>query len=157
MVQFNRCKKCDQVMNDSDATICPRCEGPDPETFPIMLDHETRKELVNILHPRSVPWKFIWQYAKTAVDNHNQTLHRLRQRGGLCPGEICAVIYADTKWWWVAADLAMTRLIEVVDKWEQLPNDLKGDPELGPLGRALDAVVGEEWDQGPETGPSDDS
>ena len=38
--------------------------------------------------PRSVPWSFAETFREQAEDNHNQTLERLHERGGLAPEEV---------------------------------------------------------------------
>lgn len=38
--------------------------------------------------PRDVPWAFVEAFRKQAEANHDQTLERLAQRGGLCPSEM---------------------------------------------------------------------
>ena len=41
---------------------------------------------------RAVPWDFMEPHRKQAADNHDQTLERLAERGGLSPHEaICAI------------------------------------------------------------------
>lgn len=38
--------------------------------------------------PRSVPWSFVEKFRAQAEDNHDQTLERLAERGGLAPEEL---------------------------------------------------------------------
>ena len=42
--------------------------------------------------PASVPWSFVAPHEAQAKSNHDQTLVRLAQRGGLSPGELLAVV-----------------------------------------------------------------
>ena len=43
-------------------------------------------------HVSEIPWEMIAPHAATAMRNHDQTLERLAQRGGLCPMEAVAVL-----------------------------------------------------------------
>jgi hypothetical protein len=40
--------------------------------------------------PRSVPWRFVERHEAQVVDNHEQPLERIAERGGLSPAEIVA-------------------------------------------------------------------
>jgi hypothetical protein len=42
--------------------------------------------------PRSVPWSVAEQAREQAYRNHEQTLERLAQRGGLCPRELLTAL-----------------------------------------------------------------
>jgi len=58
--------------------------------FPILLPHRFRQ--TNPDYPTSVPWSFIEPGRAQAKRNHDQTLERLAERGGLAPGEMrCAL------------------------------------------------------------------
>lgn len=41
---------------------------------------------------RSIPWDMIESQECQAIDNHDQSLSRLAERGGLCPSEALAVL-----------------------------------------------------------------
>jgi hypothetical protein len=41
----------------------------------------------------SIPWSLISPYASQAKDNHDQTLERLAERGGLDPGELWCIVH----------------------------------------------------------------
>lgn len=43
--------------------------------------------------PRSVPWELVAAHAKQAKLNHDQTLERLAERGGLDPRELWCVVH----------------------------------------------------------------
>lgn len=69
--------------------------------FPILTNYRDRKKWPEI--PQTVPWSFIEPARAQAQKNHSQTLERLAERGGLCPGEIrCAVegigLFGGRKW-----------------------------------------------------------
>lgn len=58
--------------------------------FPVLMSYQERKAHPEC--PRSIPWDRIAPHEAQAKHNHDQTLERLAQRGGLGPGEIrCAV------------------------------------------------------------------
>jgi hypothetical protein len=48
--------------------------------------------------PRSVPWAFIEPGRAQALSNHDQTLERLAERGGLCPGKIRCALEGKKLW-----------------------------------------------------------
>lgn len=58
--------------------------------FPILRERSAERA-----HPaarRSVPWAWLAPFEQQARANHDQTLKRLAERGGLSPGELfCAV------------------------------------------------------------------
>lgn len=61
--------------------------------FPVL--HGTRRErdaLERLGCPRSVPWAFVAPHEAQARANHDQTLERLAQRGGLSPSELVAIV-----------------------------------------------------------------
>jgi hypothetical protein len=53
--------------------------------FPVLTDYRTRKEREL---PRFVPWEFVERFRAQAEKNHDQTLERLAERGGLDPTEM---------------------------------------------------------------------
>lgn len=61
-------------------------------TFRIMLVDPYRER-----QPREIPWEMIAPHAAQAQENHDQTLERLNERGGLSPCEACAVL-EDRPW-----------------------------------------------------------
>ncbi len=61
--------------------------------FPILRGFgPERDKLVRLGCPRSVPWVLVAPHEKQARLNHDQTLERLAQRGGLSPSELVAVV-----------------------------------------------------------------
>ena len=62
--------------------------------FPLLFGHgrEGRDELERLGCPRSVPWAFVAPHEAQARANHDQTLERLAERGGLSPSELVAVV-----------------------------------------------------------------
>lgn len=53
--------------------------------------------------PRSVPWDLVEAHAARARENHDQSLERLAERGGLSPAELYAVVH-DLNWFDVPAE-----------------------------------------------------
>ena len=47
--------------------------------------------------PRDVPWDLVAPHERQALRNHDQTLERLAERGGLSPAELLAVL-EDLAW-----------------------------------------------------------
>lgn len=63
--------------------------------------------------PKSIPWELIEPHEQQALKNHDQTLDRLAQRGGLSPQEMIAVL-SDKHWretWEIIDDLAIDLLL----------------------------------------------
>lgn len=46
-----------------------------------------------IMEGPSVPWRLVEPYADQAKANHDQTLERLNERGGLSPGELWCLVH----------------------------------------------------------------
>lgn len=63
-------------------------EQQDPET---VAHHETRR--FRVMGGPSVPWSFVAPYEAQAFANHDQSLERLHERGGLDPCELWAVVH----------------------------------------------------------------
>lgn len=63
------------------------------ETFPLMMDEKEWETLNKINLPKNIPISFVKQFEKQIDNNHYQTIKRLKERGGLCPTELCACIY----------------------------------------------------------------
>lgn len=65
--------------------------------FPVLINWQERHRLVSC--PRSVPWAMLAPHEEQAHLNHDQTLERLAQRGGLGPEEMVAVL-EDRRFTW---------------------------------------------------------
>lgn len=63
--------------------------------FPVLLGPREKRMAPDCL--RAIPWSAIAPYEDQAKRNHNQTLDRLAERGGLSPLEICYVC-CRTEW-----------------------------------------------------------
>lgn len=61
-----------------------------PDRFPVLV---SGLGALAIGCPRSVPWAVVAPHAERAKANHDQTLERLAQRGGLSPGELWCVFH----------------------------------------------------------------
>jgi hypothetical protein len=58
--------------------------------FPVLMYYDERREFPDC--PDDIPWDMIAPHEKWAMYNHDQTLERLAERGGLGPREILAVL-----------------------------------------------------------------
>jgi hypothetical protein len=66
------------------------------DTFPVLYrGREMPRQWLELLP--DVPWRFIEPHEAQALRNHDQTLERLAERGGLCPSEMLAVV-EDRRW-----------------------------------------------------------
>ncbi len=84
--------------------------------FPVLLDFRERRDHPE--WPRSVPWDLLEPHREQARHNHDQTLERLAQRGGLSPGEMICVIEGK-RWGDVPDDnAAVERLQRLVTDFE---------------------------------------
>lgn len=79
--------KCCERDTDGDGNCDRHPAGPKLRQFPIMQG-KLRK---------GIPWAMIAPHEAQALRNHDQTLERLAQRGGLSPEEAVAVL-EDRKW-----------------------------------------------------------
>ena len=79
------------------------------ERFPIMRPYGKNWERLPC--PRSIPW-YLLQEAQ-AKSNHDQTLKRLAERGGLAPSEAVAVIEG-RRWQNMGEQASIDRLVELV-------------------------------------------
>lgn len=63
----------------------------DGRRFPVICGQSRLPRDVRDRWPRSVPWSFAETFREQAKKNHDQTLERLAERGGLAPEEMwCA-------------------------------------------------------------------
>lgn len=85
--------------------------------FPV-LDQRDRKARAEIAFPSSVPWGLLAPHEAQARHNHDQSLTRLAERGGLSPCEMLAVLrnHACTV---VPDAFAVSRLAEYVAAYEK--------------------------------------
>src|SRR5687767_7547140 len=58
--------------------------------FPVLLGFG--KEARDYKGPRSVPWSLLLPYESRAIRNHDQSLRRLAERGGLSPCEMVCIL-----------------------------------------------------------------
>jgi hypothetical protein len=63
--------------------------------------------------PRSVAWEVVEPHAARARENHQQSLERLAERGGLSPAELYAVVH-DINWYDVPAEGAILAWLDTV-------------------------------------------
>ena len=86
----------------------------------------------------SLPWDLIAPHEAQAMKNHDQTLERLAERGGLSYSEAAAVIYGEP-WPGRELDEAPGRLLEAVERWAETgrtrrPTDTPPEEEDSPGG-----------------------
>lgn len=63
----------------------------DTRRFPIIRGQSRLGRAICDTWPRTVPWSFVERFRAQAELNHDQTLERLAERGGLAPDELwCA-------------------------------------------------------------------
>lgn len=60
--------------------------------FPLLDQGRSYRDVRSKPYPRGVPWSFLVPHEAQAIENHDQTLERLAQRGGLVPQEMVAVL-----------------------------------------------------------------
>lgn len=62
--------------------------------FPILqsFSEKYRKAIAAARIPTSVPWELVAPHEARARRNHNQTLARLAERGGLAPSELLSLL-----------------------------------------------------------------
>lgn len=76
--------------------------------FPVI-----REKITNV--PRSVPWKFVERFRRQAEENHDQTLERLAERGGLSPEEMWYAAHGQRLRVRVDAEVAAQWLVKAID------------------------------------------
>jgi hypothetical protein len=88
--------------------------------FPV-LQPQTRADAARAIAagtPRDVPWSLLAPHEQRALDNHDQTLERLAERGGLAPCEMLAII-ENRRWRSMPLEDAIDLLKAVVDAHER--------------------------------------
>ena len=82
--------------------------------FPVSLDfmpHKDREEYRDC--PESVDWDLVAPHEAQAQRNHDQTLNRLAERGGLSPSELVTVL-EDREWRVMPLRDAVNRLKQLI-------------------------------------------
>lgn len=77
--------------------------------FPVMLDSSGSNKW-------PVPWEMVAPHEMQAHENHDQTLERLAERGGLGACELVAVL-EDRAWSAMSHATARQRVMEMVMEW----------------------------------------
>lgn len=81
---------------------------------------EKPKRRFPIMGGPSIPWEMIAPYESQAQSNHQQSLERLAERGGLDPSEALAVLES-RRWHMMDPKFALASLAEAVRRWEARP------------------------------------
>lgn len=90
-----------------------------PDQFPIMRPQVHTREQIARVHAAnvevrdSIPWEMIWPHGRQALINHDQTLNRLAERGGLSACEAVCIL-EDRRWANMPIEQAYRRLNELV-------------------------------------------
>jgi len=87
----------------------------DDAWFPVLLGSQ-QKEADALGCPRNVPWALLAPHEDWARANHDQSLGRLAQRGGLDPTEMVAILER-RKWRMMGLPDAVARLREFVAQY----------------------------------------
>lgn len=93
--------------------------------FPIVLSHRVNNKIYEIRGLScpflviSIPWEMIAPHEKQAEANHEQTLNRLAERGGLSAAEVLAVL-SDKKFTLIPFAEANNRLCAAVLDYQGL-------------------------------------
>lgn len=88
------------------------------KTFPVLWQHG-RNDVDRMLElhcPRLVPWEFVAEHHEQCQKNHDQTLERLAERGGLAPSEMVAVV-EDRPWHAMSIDDQVNQLNTLLKAW----------------------------------------
>jgi len=85
------------------------------KNFPVIQIHnrELKKQREVLDCPTSVPWALVQSHERQARRNHQQTLERIAERGGLSPCELVAVL-EDRMWTRMEPAEAIGTLKEIV-------------------------------------------
>jgi hypothetical protein len=86
--------------------------------FPVLLNHRPLHDVTAC--PRSVPWLMLAPHEEQAIRNHDQSLERLAERGGLDPAEMVAIL-EDRQWGSIELPEAIDRLKAFVLAHEKDP------------------------------------
>lgn len=93
--------------------------------FPMLpLDRKEREEFPNF--PTSIPWDLVEPHRAMAMRNHDQTLERLAERGGLSPEEFYMIANGLR---WGVNGTPPPSMKQAVDFIERLLEARKADPE----------------------------
>lgn len=85
-----------------------------PKEFPVLMDN--RKKFPTC--PLSIPWAMIAPHERQALRNHDQTLQRLAERGGLSTCEMVAVL-EDRRWKKMDVQESIDQLLGLVKEWKE--------------------------------------
>lgn len=72
--------------------------------FPVLRSQSELSREITSRWPSSIPWSFVEKFRERAENNHDQSLERLAERGGLAPEEL----------WLAAHDQPLSRFKQTV-------------------------------------------
>lgn len=84
--------------------------------FPILHNARVREPKMAVPPILRVPWDFVAPHEIQAQRNHDQTLERLAERGGLCEPELLAVL-EDRPWSSMDRETATRKIHELLAVW----------------------------------------
>jgi hypothetical protein len=90
------------------------------------VDHWQRKK--NPQWRRNVPWAFVAPHEEQALRNHDQTLRRLAERGGLGPAEMLLVLQGKELQDLTTEELAMPQVEALLAAWNRRATREDGAP-----------------------------
>ncbi len=86
--------------------------------FPVLLPYDHRKRFEMLGCPRQVPYRMLALHEPQAWRNHNQTIQRLNDRGGLSPCEMVAILN-DRAWHHMTDEDAVAQLLTFMHAFER--------------------------------------
>lgn len=86
--------------------------------FPVLRSWASRVRAIetSLLCPDDVPWAMLAPHEKQALHNHDQTLKRLAERGGLSPCEMLAVL-ENRPWRQMPLKQSILQLRRAIEVW----------------------------------------
>lgn len=102
-----KCSLCGSVLGTN--FTCENCRAVKPTT-----EREAERRMFPIMRGDDIPWSVIAPHESQALVNHNQSLERLAQRGGLAPFEAVCVIKDVVGPWKASPPDAAEQLAELV-------------------------------------------
>lgn len=84
--------------------------------FPVLRGQSDLPRRVRERWPREIPWRLVDAWRAQAYQNHDQTLDRLAERGGLAPEELWAIAHG-VQWRTRGRDLPPAITEESAGEW----------------------------------------
>lgn len=98
-------------------------------TFPVLWPYrrEEIKKLTDLGCPRVVPWDFVEPHEEQALRNHDQTVQRLAERGGLGVAEMVGVVTGRGLGWVFRQhdEDQVEELLKLLTEWQERRKQLE--------------------------------